>query len=474
MATEVKKVDFTSGRIFSKMVVFTLPIIFTNLLQVFYNAADMMIVSLSDEVNAVGAVGVTGSFINLVLSFIIGLSVGANVIVSKWIGAKEKERAQKAVHTSIALGFWFGMITMVIGLLTSRLVLQWMGTSGNLLDLAVTYTDIYFAGLPFMSLANYTIAVFRAKGDSKTPLVVLGATGLLNVGLNFFFVVGMGMSVEGVAFSTMIANLVSSVVLLIKLSLDTNEFTKFSFKKLKIHKKSLKEIIKAGVPAGIQSALFGISNLLIQSSVVKVNNMAMSGIVTDSDYQPIVSGASAQGNLEGFIYTAMNAVYQGVVTFVSQNMGAKKTDRIYKIMYYGIAFVSGVGLTMAVIMYLLRIPLLKMYGVVPGEPGSLEAMAMKAATVRVYLIGFPYFMCGIMEVFVGVLRGVGKSMLSMFISLIGACLLRIIWLWVLFPIFPTLECVYLSYPVTWIITIAMQIVITHMILKRIAKENARA
>ena len=473
MATEIKKVDFTSGKIFSKMVLFTLPIICTNLLQVFYNAADMMIVSLSDEVNAVGAVGVTGAFINLVISFIIGLSVGANVIVSKWIGAKDKDRAQNAVHTSIALGFWFGVVTMIVGLLTARLVLQWMGTSGNLLDLAVTYTNIYFAGLPFMALANYTIAVFRAKGDSKTPLVVLGSTGLLNVALNFFFVVGVGMSVEGVALSTMIANLVSAVVLLFKLSFDTDEFTRFSIKKLKMHRKSLKEIIKAGVPAGVQSALFGISNLLIQSSVVTVNNMAVSGIVTDSDYQPIVSGASAQGNLEGFIYTAMNAVYQGAVTFVSQNMGAKKTDRIYKIMYYSIGFVSAVGLAMSLVMYALRIPLLKLYGVVPGEPGSLEALAMQAATTRVFIIGIPYFLCGIMEVFVAVLRGVGKSMLSMFISLVGACVLRIIWLWVLFPIFPTLACVYLSYPVTWILTIGMQAVITHIILKQVAKENER-
>ena len=329
MTAEKKKVDFTQGKIFPMLILFVLPIVATNLLQMFYNAADMMAVSLSHEANAVGAIGTTTSFVHLIVNVFIGFSVGANVVVAKHIGANDKGKTQRAVHTSLIMAVIFGVIGAGLGIAVSRPILQAMGNTGSLLDLAVKYTYIYFAGVPFLALTNYLIAIFRAKGDAKTPLIVLSLAGLVNVGLNLFFVLVAKLSVEGVAIATATANLLSFVVLLIKLRKD-KDFTTFSFKRLKIERKSFGEIIRIGLPAAIQGGLFSLSNMLIQSSIVTVNNnLCPAGI----DYQPVVNGSAAAGNLEGFVYTSMNAVYQGAITFTSQNMGAKKPERVKPIMY---------------------------------------------------------------------------------------------------------------------------------------------
>lgn len=459
-----KKIDFTNGRVFYKILLFVLPIVATNLLQVFYNAADMMVVSLSHEVNSVGAIGVTGAFINLVLNIFMGFSVGANVVVAREIGAKNKEKAQTAVHTSLLMAAIFGVVGLVIGLIVARPVLVWMGNTGNLLDLAVTYTQIYFCGVPFLAIANYLIAIFRAKGDSKTPLVVLTCTGLLNVGLNFFFVLVVGLSVEGVALATTIASAVSAVVLLIKLSKD-QDYTTFSFKKLRLDRKAFKSIVIVGLPAGLQGSLFSISNMLIQSSVVTVNNIWSPG----THYQPVVNGSSAAGNLEGFAYTAMNAVYQGAITFTGQNMGANKPERVYRIMFscFLITTIIGVVTCYAILAFLE--PLLGLYGIVHGTEGSLEAMAMEAAKIRSWYILSMYFLCGWMEVCTGVLRGMGKSFTSTIISLVGACLLRILWLAIVFPKFQTLECIFISYPITWIATAGFSFAVILLLLSRILR-----
>ncbi|MBQ8284067.1 MAG: MATE family efflux transporter [Clostridia bacterium] len=466
MAAVNKKIDFTNGKIFSRILFFILPIVATNLLQMFYNAADMMVVSLSSEENAVGAIGTTSSFIHLIINFFIGFSVGANVVVAREIGAQDKERSQAAVHTSLIMALLFGALGMAIGITVSRPILQLMGNHGSLLDLAVTYTYIYFAGIPFLAMTNYLIAIFRAKGDSKTPLYVLMSTGILNVLLNLFFVLVVGLSVEGVALATTIANAVSAVVLLVKLRKD-KDYTTFSFKKLKIDKKAFKSIVLIGLPAGIQSALFSLSNMLIQSSVVKVNNMVSPG----TEYQPIVNGNAAAANLEGFAYTAMNAVYQGAITFTSQNMGAKKPHRVRKIMYSCLLITTIVGVVMSGVILIAYEPLIALYGIKHGAEGSLEALAMSAAKTRATYICAPYFLCGMMEVGTGVLRGLGKSLTSMVISLIGACLLRMVWIWTVFPMYPTLETVFLSYPVTWTITAVCAFIMIHVLLKKIIKQH---
>ena len=462
-----RKIDFTEGKVFLKILWFVLPIVATNLLQMFYNAADMMVVSLSSEQNAVGAIGTTGSFIHLIVNLFIGFAVGANVVVAREIGAGDRERTQNAVHTSLIMSVIFGVVGGGIGLAVSRPVLRAMGTTGNLLNLAVTYTYVYFLGVPFLAVTNYLMAIFRAKGDAKTPLIVLSCTGLLNVVMNLFFVLAVGMSVEGVALATAIANLASAVILLIKLQ-RSGDNTAFSWKRLKMDKTAFWDIVVNGLPAGIQSALFSLSNILIQSSIVTVNNNVC---LPDSDYAPIVSGSAAAANLEGFVYTAMNAVYQGAITFTSQNIGAGKPQRVKRILYSCFGITTMIGVSMAGIVLLLRYPLLALYGIVESEAGSLQQIAMEAAITRLWFICAPYFLCGLMEVCTGVLRGLGKSITSTVISLIGACLLRVVWLWTVFPASQTLETIFISYPITWIATTLTAFVMIQVLLKKMLKDK---
>lgn len=463
------RVDFTQGKVFMKIVWFVLPIIATNLLQTFYNAADMMVASLSSEPNAVGAIGVTGSFINLVVNVFIGFSVGANVVVAREIGSRNKERVQHAVHTSLLMATGFGIIGMGVGLAVTKPVLRWMGAEGSLLRLATTYTCIYFAGVPFLALTNYLISIFRAKGDAKTPLLVLSIAGLVNVILNLFFVLVVGMSVEGVAIATAISNVASMVMLLLKLQKD-QDYTTFSWKKLKIDRHAFRDIVVNGLPAGIQGALFSLSNMLIQSSIVSVNKR----LWTVDDHTPIVNGSAAAGNIEGFVYTAMNAVYQGAITVTSQNIGANKPKRVYHVMGYCYLLVVIVGVIMSTLAMTLQEPLLSLYGVKPGADGTLEGLAMYAAKTRFLYIIAPYFLCGMMEVSSGVLRGLGKSFTSMIISLIGSCVLRILWISLVFPQNPTLETIFISYPITWTITTATAFITGICVLKKYEKREENA
>ena len=467
MAVVGQKKNFTEGKLFGKILLFVLPIVATNLLQSLYNAADMIVVSLSGERNAVGAVGTIGSFVSLIVNVFIGFSVGANVVVARHIGAGNTERTQKAVHTSLLAGLAFGLLGGGIGAAVARPVLVAMGNTGNLLDLAVKYTYFYFAGIPFLSLTNYLIAIFRAKGDSKTPLVVLSLTGLLNVGLNLFFVLVMGLSVEGVALATSIANFVSFVLLLIKLSKD-NDDTKFSLRKLRFYKKELKDIVYIGFPAAVQSALFAISNMLIQSSIVTVNNNVSP---PNSTYQPVVNGSAAGFNISNFVYTAQNAVYQGAITFTGQNMGANKPKRVYPITGCCCLLVTILGLLLGGSAFLCKAPLLRLYGIVEGAERSLERIAYSTAVTQLTLMALPYFLCGVMEVGSGVLRGLGRSMLSMLVSLIGSCLLRVVWLLTVFPAYPTLEIIYISYPITWILTSIALYAFAFVIISRAVKHG---
>ena len=468
MTAEEKKIDFTVGRIFPKLLAFVLPIMATNVLQMLYNAADMMVVSLSSESNAVGAIGTTSSFIHLIVNVFIGFSVGANVVVARCIGANDREQTQRAVHTSLIVATIFGVLGAGIGIAVTRSVLEAMGNRGRLLELAVTYAYLYFLGVPFLALTNYLIAIFRAKGDAKTPLIVLSLAGVLNVLLNLFFVVVVKFSVEGVAIATAAANVFAFVVLLVKLRKD-QDFTTFSWKRLKMERKSFREIVRVGLPAAIQSALFALSNMLIQSSVVTVNNNLCP---PDVDYQPVVNGNAASANLDAFVYTSMNAVYQGAITFVSQNMGAKKLKRVKPIMYNSFLLVTIIGLTLSGLIILLKTPLLALYGIVPGVEGSLEALAMQTATTRLRFVCSPYFLCGLMEVCTAVLRGLGKSLTSTIIALVGSCLLRVVWLLTAFPLLQTLEMIFICYPLSWLLTTIVAFCVIQILLKKLQKRFA--
>ena len=457
----------TEGPLFGKIFLFAVPLIITNLLQMLYNAADMMVVSLSSEPDAVGAIGMTGAFINLVLNVFVGFSTGANVMVAKYLGAKDDENASRTTHTAIVMSVIFGVASAVIGLFISRPILSLMGARGKLLDLATTYTLIYFCGVPFVSVANYFISIFRAKGDTRTPLYILSITGILNVGLNLFFVLVCGLSVEGVALATSIANVVSVIFLALKLSRDDGP-CRFSFKKLCFDKKAFGDILRIGLPAGVQGSLFSISNMLIQSSILRMNTILAPA---QSGFEPVVNGNAAAANLEGFAYTAQNTIYQAAITFTSQNAGAKKHKRIYRIM--GCCYLLGacVATTFALTMFFLREPLLALYGIREAAAGTLEQIAFNTAVTRMTFIFVPYIVISLMEVGCGIVRGLGKSISSTIISLLGACVFRVVWILFVFNNFPSLEIIYISYPISWVLTGAVFFIYSLTVLRKIIKKQ---
>ncbi len=461
-----KSLGITEGPLLVKIILFVLPLMAANLLQVFYNAADMIIVSLSAEGDAVGAIGITSSLVNLVVNIFSGFAVGANVVIARHLGAGDEEETSRTVHTSVLMSLLFGGISAAVGCLLCGPVLSLMGAEGRLHMLAVRYTAIYFLGAPFVALTNYAIAIYRAKGDTKTPLAVLGGAGALNVLLNLFFVLVCGLSVEGVSLATVISNAVSAVILLWRLTGDSGA-CRFSLKRLRIDRCAFRQILSVGLPAGIQGVLFSLSNLIIQSSILQVNN-ALSP--SDSAFQPVVKGNAATANLEAFVYTATNSVYQASITFTGQNAGAGKYGRVRRAMLCCYTLTTAIAIAFGFGMYFLRTPLLSLYGVVPGAPGSLEQIAFETAEIRMKLMFLTYASLAWMEVGSGVLRGLGRSLTSTVITMVGACLFRIAWIGTVFRAMPTLEIIYLSYPISWVLTTAAFLPCAFIIIK---KERAK-
>ena len=449
-----------NGPLLGKVFLFALPLMLTNLLQMFYNAADMIIAGKSNVEGAIGSIGTTAAMINLLLNIFMGFSVGTNIVVARNIGKNDPEAVSGAVHSSLILGLITGAVCSVIGLAVSRPVLALLGDEGHILDLAALYTRIYFSGAPFIALSNYLIAIFRAKGDTSTPLAVLTCTGLLNVGLNLFFVLVCGMSVDGVAFATVIANAASALALGAILMRDSGP-CRLELKKLRLSGPAVREIIRDGLPAGVQGALFSLSNMLIQSSIIGFNNRLCPG---GSD---VIDGNSAASNLEGFVYVSTNSVYQASVTFTSQNYGAAKYRRIGRVMrccYFVTACIAVVG---AGSLLLFHKGLLSLYIVKP--------LAIDTAMTRMKIMLIPYVLLAFMEVGSGVLRGLGRSMTSTLISLIGTCVFRIIWIYTVCPAVNELWIVYLSYPISWGLTGLTHFMFSETIRRRKLREHeARA
>jgi len=454
--------NMIEGPLLVKILIFTLPLMATNLLQTFYNAADMMVVSLSSEPNSVGAIGATGPMINLVLNIFLGLGVGANVIVARKIGSRDDEQVSKALHTAMTLSVILGIMGMIVGIIIDEPALRAMGAQDNLLELAALYTRIYFFGVPFISITNFAIAIFRARGDTKTPLIVLTITGFANVLMNFLFVLAFEMTVDGVALATLLSNAMSATIL-VTLMVKDKGICHFSFKKIRIDSKSFKEILLIGIPASLQGALFSISNIMIQSSILKVNNMKAP---VGEKIQPVMNGNSAMANLEGFIYTATNSVYQASVTFTSQNVGAGKYRRVYRVMG-SCYFITGcIAIIFSGIIAIFKNQLLLLYGVSSVDTNPLQVLAYESAITRMYYVAIPYILLAFMEVGSGILRGLGKSLTSTIVSFIGSCLLRIIWLLTVFRAYMNLEMVYVSYPISWALTALISLALSLVILRK--------
>ena len=435
----VKKyeMDMTEGALLPKVLLFSLPLIASGILQLLFNAADMVVVGRFAGKEYLAAVGSTGSLINLMVNVFIGLSVGGSVAVAKSFGAGDPAAVHKAVHTAMSLAVIAGVVVGLIGFIFCRPLLKLM--DNPVLDLATTYMKIYFLGMPFNMIYNFGASILRAVGDTRRPLTYLTIAGVVNVVLNLITVVLLHMNVAGVAIATVASQAVSAV-LVVACLMRSHGVVHLDVKELRIHKRQLIDIARVGLPAGLQGSLFSISNVLIQSSI-------------NSFGEVVVAANSAGSNLEGFVYTAMNAIHQAALTFASQNLGAGKIRRVRRSMWVCIATVTVIGLVMGNLLYMCGEPLLSLY---LDDPTAIDPLTgvtvLEYGMKRLFYLVPLYCLCGLMDVMVGTLRGIGYSVMPMIVSLTGACLFRVVWIMTIFAANPTLDILYVSYPISWALT----------------------
>lgn len=424
------QIDMTTGSILGKQIQFIIPLFFTGMLQLLYNTIDIIVVGRFAGLTALSAVGSTGSITHLLLSVFMGLSIGTSVTTANYYGSKNHENIHKTVHTSIFIAIITGIFLALVGFLLTPTLLSLMGSPDDVREQAILYMRIIFLGMPFNLLYNFSAAILRAVGDTKRPLHYLGISGVVNVLLNLIFVILLNMDVAGVALATIISQALSVVLIINSLMKNTDDL-KLTLSKIKFHKDQAIQIIKIGLPAGIQSSFFAVSNVTIQSSINSFGSVAM-------------AGNAASGNIEGFMFTALNCIHQSVITFASQNMGANQIDRIRKNFYYGSALVFAAALVICNTIQFFRAPLIQLY--------TSDLEAIEIGTNRLYAMCSFYFFLGLMDVMSGLLRGIGKSLSPMLISLIGVCGFRLVWIFTIFAKLPTLPILYLSYPITWMLT----------------------
>ena len=431
------EIDMVNGPILNKMLMFALPVMAASILQLLFNAADIIVVGRFAGDDSLAAVGSTTSLINLMVNLFVGLSIGANVLTARYFGAHKGRELNETLHTAVALSLISGLVLAVIGIVFAEPILVMMKSPEDVLNLAVVYLRIYFIGMPAMMVYNFGSAILRARGDTQRPLYFLAISGVINVLLNLFFVIKLDMNVAGVASATTISQVISAGMIVTCLFREEGDF-RLDIRKLRIHKQRLLGIMQVGLPAGFQGVLFSLSNVLIQSAINTFGDT-------------VIAGNSAASNLEGFVYFAMNAFYQAAISFTSQNMGAGKFERITPIMKRSMICVLVTGLVLGIAGYIASPLLLGIY--------STSSAVIAAGTVRMAFVCAPYVLCGMMEVMVGMLRGLGYSIAPMIVSLVGACLSRIVWVTILFEVMssPPIQLVYVSYPVTWALTLMVHI-----------------
>ena len=450
--TKQYEMDMCSGPILRKMLMFALPLMLSSILQLLFNAADIVVVGKFAGDNSLAAVGSNTALINLLTNLFIGLSIGANVVAARHYGAKAWDDLRRTVHTAMLLSMLSGALLLVLGVIGAEQMLIWMQTPEEVLPLATVYLRIYFLGMISTMVYNFGSALLRAVGDTKRPLYFLLCAGVINVILNLLFVIGFQMDVMGVAIATVISETVSALLVLRCLVKEKGGIH-LELRAMRIDRKKMLQILRIGLPAGFQGVVFALSNVVIQSSVNIFGNI-------------VVAGNSAAANLEGFVYMAMNAFYQTTLSFVSQNYGAGEQKRINRIVLLGEACVIVTGTLLGNMVVFFGNDLLQIY--------SNNPEVIAAGMVRLHYISMIYALCGIMDVMVGALRGIGYSIMPMIVSIVGVCVLRLIWLATVFqiPEFHKIETVYLSYPVTWILTSLVYIVFFVWIRIRSARKKS--
>lgn len=447
----------TSGPILRKMLQFTLPLMASSVLQLLFNAADVIVVGRFAGDNSLAAVGSVGSLINLLVNLFIGVSVGVNVLTARYFGARDRRRLAQTIHTAMLFSLIGGAALLVIGLLFAAPILKLMDSPKEVFPLATLYVRIYFLGMPATMVYNFGSAILRAKGDTRRPLIFLSTAGIINVGLNLIFVILFKWDVAGVAGATAISQFVAAILVWRCLTHETDGF-QLAPRMMKIYKDRLIGMLKIGLPAGLSGTLFSISNVMIQSAINSFGNV-------------VVAGNAAAGNIEGFVYVGMNAFHQAAISFSGQNIGAEQYQRIRPIARSAVGSAATVGLVLGGLGFLFGETLLGIY----TDNPAVVAKGM----IRLTYVCLPYAICGVMDAMVGVIRGSGYSLIPTVITLVGACGLRIIWLNTIFKVagFHRLETVYLSYPISWGVTtmflIAFYIYVWKKYLKPRMEEKSR-
>ena len=430
------EIDMCNGTLMDKLISFSLPLMLSGILQLLFNAVDIIVVGRFTGSQALAAVGSTTALINIFTNLFIGISLGANVLAARFYASGKEKEMSETVHTSITLALISGLGMALAGVLLARFALNLMGTPNDVIDQSVLYMRIYFLGMPFFMLYNYGAAILRAVGDTKRPLFFLVISGMTNAVLNLVLVIVFHMGVAGVAIGTIVSQLISSILVL-RCLYTSNTSYRLYFSKLGIKTQYLKQIFQVGIPAGIQSTVINLSNALLQSSVNSFGSVAMAGY-------------TAANNIFGFLYMSVNAVTQSCMSFTSQNYGVKKLKRMDRVLLDCMILSVGVTLTLGCGAYFFGPELLKIY--------TSDADVIRCGVEVLAFTTVPYFCCGIMDLLPGALRGMGYSGVPMILSIIGTVGTRIVWIFGLFPAHRSLSFLFISYPVSWILTILMQAV----------------
>ena len=449
MAQTNRSADLTSGPMLQKIILFSIPLAASSILQLLFNAADVVVVGRFAGSTALAAVGSNGSLINLLINLFVGLSLGANVVAARCFGARDERGIHHTVQTSVTLGLVSGVLLAVVGFFAARGLLELMSCPEDVIDLSALYLKIYFIGMPMTMLYNFSSALLRAVGDTKRPLYCLAAAGVINVVLNLVFVIGFSMSVAGVALATIISQTVSACMVT-RMLMKEEGALRLDLRHLGFHAGALKQILLIGLPAGLQSTAFSLSNVVIQSAI-------------NSFGSTVVAGSSASSNLEGFVYTAMNAFAQAAVTFTSQNMGARKYHNLDRVMVNCLLCAAVTGVVLGGGAALMGNQLLHFY--------SADEAVIAAGYERLRIICGTYLLCGIMDTLASSLRGLGYSVLPMVVSLVGSCLLRLVWIATIFQLNRTPFMLYISYPISWILTAAVHLTCLLIVRQKLQKKG---
>lgn len=445
------EIDMCNGTLMDKLISFSLPLMLSGILQLLFNAVDIIVVGRFTGSQALAAVGSTTALINIFTNLFIGISLGANVLAARFYASGKEKEMSETVHTSITLALISGLVMALAGVLLARFALNLMGTPNDVIDQSVLYMRIYFLGMPFFMLYNYGAAILRAVGDTKRPLFFLVISGMTNAVLNLVLVIVFHMGVAGVAIGTIVSQLISSILVL-RCLYTSNTSYRLYFSKLGIKTQYLKQIFQVGIPAGIQSTVINLSNALLQSSVNSFGSVAMAGY-------------TAANNIFGFLYVTVNSVTQTCMSFTSQNYGAGKNKRMDKVLIDCIILSVVITSILGVSAYGFGPELLKIY--------TEDAKVIQCGMEILLYTTVTYFLCGLMDLFPGALRGMGHSAVPMILSVIGTVGTRIVWIFWIFPAHRSLDILFISYPASWIITIIMQVICYYFVRKKVHRNMQR-